>query len=230
MQKIEIISYKSCPFAQRSRMVLLEKGVDFVFTEIDLNDKPEWFLKVSPYGKVPVIRHDGAVIWESAVINEYLDEVFPEPPLLPRDPVGRATARVWVDFANNRMVPHVYKMMLRQDAEGQALHKQRLTEAVLFMEHQGLRKLSSGPFWLGTRPGLVDFTFLPHVQRFAALEHYRGFVIPQECERLRAWIAAMSVLPSVQATQHTTAQLIDGWKKYADNSGKGVTAREMREA
>lgn len=230
MEQLEIISSKSCPFAQRSRMVLLEKGVTFDFTEIDLDDKPDWFLKVSPYGKVPVIRHDGAVIWESAVINEYLDEVFPEPPLLPRDPVGRATARVWIDFANNRMVPHVYKMMLRQDAEGQELHRRRLTEAVLFMEHQGLRKLSPGPFWLGAKPGLVDFTFLPHVQRFAALEHYRGFVIPEECTRLRIWIAAMSALPSVQATQRTTAQLIDGWKKYADNSGKGVTAREMREA
>lgn len=147
LQKIEIISSKSCPFAQRSRMVLLEKGIDFVFTEIDLE-----------------------------------------------------------------------------------LHRRRLTEAVLFMEQQGLRKLSSGPFWLGAKPSLVDFTFFPHVQRFAALEHYRGFVIPEECERLRAWIAAMSALPSVQATRRTTAQLIEAWKKYADNSGKGVTAQEMREA
>ncbi len=227
--KVEIISSKSCPFAQRSRMVLLEKGIDFVFTEIDLNDKPDWFLKVSPYGKVPVIRHDGAVIWESAVINEYLDEVFPEPPLLPRDPVGRATARVWIDFANNRMVPHIYKMMLHQDDEGRALHRRRLTEAAVFMEDQGLRKLSPGPFWLGAKPGLVDFTFFPHVQRFAVLEHYRGFVVPQECERLRAWIAAMSELPTVQATQRTVPQLIESWKKYADNSGKGVTAQEMRE-
>jgi len=210
-------------------MVLLEKGVDFVLTEIDLENKPDWFLKVSPYSKVPVIRHGEAVIWESAVINEYLDEVFPEPPLLPRDPVGRATARVWIDFANNRMVPHVYKMMLRQDTEGQALHRRRLTEAALFMEHEGLRKLSPGPFWLGDKPGLVDFTFYPHVQRFAALEHYRGFVIPDECGRLRDWIEAMSALPSVQATRRTTAQLIDGWKKYADNSGQGVTAQEMRE-
>jgi glutathione S-transferase len=93
MQKLEIISSKSCPFAQRSRMVLLEKGIDFDFTEIDLDNKPDWFLKVSPYSKVPVIRHNGAVIWESAVINEYLDEVFPEPPLLPHDPVARASAQ-----------------------------------------------------------------------------------------------------------------------------------------
>ncbi len=210
-------------------MVLLEKGVDFVFTEIDLDNKPEWFLKVSPYGKVPVIRHNGAVIYESAVINEYLDEVFPEPPLLPREPVARATARAWIDFANNRMVPHVYKMMLRQDAEGQDLHRRRLTEAVLFMEHEGLSRLSSGPFWLGAKPGLVDFTFYPHVQRFAALEHYRGFVIPQECERLRGWIDAMEALPSVRATRRTVPQLIEAWKKYADNTGLGVTAQEMRE-
>jgi glutathione S-transferase len=229
MQKLEIISSKSCPFAQRSRMVLLEKGIDFDFTEIDLDNKPDWFLKVSPYSKVPVIRHNGAVIWESAVINEYLDEVFPEPPLLPRDPVARASARVWIDFANNRMVPHVYKMMLRQDAEGQALHMRRLTEAVLLMEHEGLRRLSSGPFWLGKNPSLVDFTFHPHVQRFAALEHYRGFVVPDECSRLREWMDAMSALASVQATRRTTAQLIDGWKKYANNTGQGVTAQEMRE-
>lgn len=229
MHKLEIISSKSCPFAQRSRMVLLEKGIDFEFTEIDLDNKPDWFLRVSPYSKVPVIRHNGAVIWESAVINEYLEEVFPEPPLLPRGAVARASARVWIDFANNRMVPHVYKMMLRQDAEGQELHLRRLAEAVLFMEHEGLRKLSSGPYWLGDKPSLVDFTFYPHVQRFDALEHYRGFVIPAECTRLREWIAAMSERASVQATRRTTAQLIDGWKKYANNTGRGVTAQEMRE-
>ncbi|MFC1664921.1 glutathione S-transferase family protein [Pseudomonadota bacterium] len=229
MHQIEIISAASCPFAQRSRMVLLEKGIEHLFTEIDLDNKPDWFLKVSPYSKVPVIRHGEAVIWESAVINEYLDEVFPEPPLLPRDPVELATARIWIDFANSRMVPHVYKMMLRQDAEGQALHLHRLTEAVHFIEYEGLRKLSSGPFWLGKEPSLVDFTFYPHVQRFVALEHYRGFAIPEECERFHDWIKEMSVLPSALATRRTTEQLIKAWKKYAENTGQGVTAQEMRE-
>ena len=209
--------------------MLLEKGIDFILTEIDLDNKPDWFLKMSPYSKVPVIRHGEAIVWESAVINEYLEEVFPDPPLLPSDPLGRSTVRVWIDFANIRMVPHAYKMMLRQDAEGQALHLRRLSEAVLFMEYEGLRKLSPGPFWLGATPGLIDFTFYPHVRRFVALEHYRGFVIPDECERLRDWVEVMSTLPSVQATQRTTAQLIDAWKKYAENTGQGVTAQEMRE-
>ncbi len=229
MAQIDIVSASTCPFAQRTRMVLLEKRIDFSLTEIDLDAKPAWFLAISPYAKVPVIRHGDAVVWESAVINEYLEEVFPEPALLPRDPVRRAQARVWIDFANTRMVPHVYKMMLRQDGAGQELHRRRLTEAVLAME-QGLRDLSGGPYWLGGRPSLVDFTFFPHVQRFVALEHYRGFAIPATCERLLRWREAMLVLPSVQATRPPDALLIRNWAKYAHDTSTGVTAQEMRES
>jgi glutathione S-transferase len=226
--QIDIVSAGTCPFAQRTRMVLLEKGIDFSLTEIDLDAKPAWFLEISPYAKVPVIRHGDAIVWESAVINEYLEEVFPEPALLPRDPLRRAQARVWIDFANSRMVPHVYKMMLRQDQAGQDLHRQRLTEAVLAME-QGLRDLSDGPHWLGKQPSLVDFTFFPHVQRFVALEHYRGFAIPAGCTRLLRWREAMFALPSVQATRPPDALLIKNWAKYANDTGTGVTAQEMRE-
>jgi glutathione S-transferase len=128
------------------------------------------------------------------------------------------------------MVPHVYKMMLRQDSEGQEMHRARLIEAALFMEHEGLRKLSAGPFWMGANPGLVDYSFFPHVQRFVVLEHYRGFAIPEECTRLKAWVAAMHQRPEVQATRAEPAVLIRNWRKYANNTGQGVTAREMREA
>lgn len=228
MAQIDIISAGTCPFAQRTRMVLLEKKIDFSLTEIDLDAKPAWFLDISPYAKVPVIRHGDAVVWESAVINEYLEEVFPEPALLPLDPVQRAQARLWIDFANTRMVPHVYKMMLRQDREGQELHRRRLTEAVLAME-QGLRGLSDDPFWFGAEPGLADFTFFPHVQRFVALEHYRGFKIPASCERLLNWRDAMLARPSVQATRPPDAHLIKNWAKYAHDTSTGVTAQEMRE-
>jgi glutathione S-transferase len=229
MAQIDIVSAGTCPFAQRTRMVLLEKQIDFSLTEIDLDAKPAWFLEISPYAKVPVIRHGDAVLWESAVINEYLEEVFPEPALLPRDPLRRAQARVWIDFANSRMVPHVYKMMLRQDAEGQQAHAERLTEAVMQMEFEGLRKLSDGPFWFGDQPNLVDYTFFPHVQRFAVLKHYRGFEIPDDCGRLRTWIDAMHALPAVQATKPSDETLIKNWSKYAFNTSTGTTARDMRD-
>ena len=226
---VELISSSTCPFAQRSRMVLLTKGVDFKLTEISLDHKPDWFLKISPYAKVPVLRHRDGVLYESAVINEYIEDVFPDPPLLPQDPSRRALARVWIAFANDRMVPHVYKMMLRQDTAGQQAHRERLQEAVLQMEFEGLRKLSSGPFWFGESPNLVDFTFFPHVQRFAVLKHYRGFTLPEECARLRTWTAAMHALPAVQATKPSDETLIRNWSKYAFNTSAGTTARDMRD-
>jgi len=229
MADVEIISSSTCPFAQRTRMALLEKGIDFTLTEIDLDDKPDWFWEISPYGKVPVMRHNGTVVFESAVINEYLEEVFPEHPLLPRDPVGRAQARIWIDFANVRFVPQVYKLMLAQEPERQAVHAQKLTEALLMMEHEGLGKLSDGPYWLGDEVSLVDLSFLPHLQRFCALGHYRDFHIPEECVLLKAWLQLMLQRPSVQAMSPSEETLIGNWSKYAFNTSTGTTAADMRE-
>ena len=74
MSDIKIYSFDKCPYAQRTRMALIEKGLDFELIEIDVYNKPEWFHEISPYGKVPVIVHEGKTIFESAIINEYLDE------------------------------------------------------------------------------------------------------------------------------------------------------------
>ena len=86
-------------------MMLIEKDVAFTLREVDLNDKPDWFLEVSPYSKVPVIRHQGRVVYESAIINEYLDEVFPTPEMMPAGARARATARIWIDFMNMKLLP-----------------------------------------------------------------------------------------------------------------------------
>jgi glutathione S-transferase len=230
MSDVEIISSATCPFAQRTRMALIEKGIDFDLTAIDLNDKPDWFLKISPYGKVPVLRHDGAVIFESAVINEYLEEVFPERPLLPRDPVRRAQARIWIDFANVRFTPHVYKLMLAQEADVQAFQAERLTNALLMMEHEGLGKLGDGSYWLGDDISLVDLTVLPHMQRLGVLAHYRDFQTPEECVLLKGWLQLMSQRPSVMEGSASLDVLIENWRKYAENTSTGTTADDMRAA
>ena len=85
MGTVEIFSAEVCPYAHRTRLVLMQKGVDFSLTEIDLSNKPEWFTEVSPYGKVPSIRHDGRIIYESSIINEYLDAVERLNNLLPKE-------------------------------------------------------------------------------------------------------------------------------------------------
>src|SRR5262245_9877371 len=103
MSNLVLYSARACPYAHRTRLVLAEKGLSFELVEIDLANKPAWFNSVSLYGKVPALEHDGQRIVESAVINEYVDETFPEPPLLPRLPAPRAIARIWIDFANTRL-------------------------------------------------------------------------------------------------------------------------------
>lgn len=230
MADVEIISSQTCPFAQRTRMALIEKGIGHELTAIDLNDKPDWFLAISPYGKVPVLRHNGAVIFESAVINEYLEEVFPDRPLMPGDPVRRAQARIWIDFANVRFTPHVYKLMMAQDADAQAFQAERLTNAMLMMEHEGLGKLGDGSYWLGDDISLVDLTFLPHMQRVGVLTHYRDFRIPDECVLLKAWLQLMGQRPSVMEGSASLDVLIENWRKYAENTSTGTTAADMRAA
>jgi len=210
-------------------MAALEKGLDSKLTEIDLDKKPDWFVRISPYGKVPVVRHGDTVVFESAVINEYLEEVYPDHPLLPRDPAVRAQARIWIDFANVRFTPQVYKLMLAQEPDRQAVHAQKLTEALLMMEHEGLGKLSDGPYWLGDAVSLVDLSFLPHLQRFCALERYRDFHIPEECVLLTAWLQLMLRRPSVQAMSVPDEVLIRNWSKYAFDTSTGTTAADMRE-
>lgn len=227
MKKVEIFSAEVCPFAQRTRIALLEKEVPFSLKEIDLSDKPDWFLALSPYAKVPVIRHDGHVVYESAVINEYLEEVFPEPPLLPRDACGRAMARVWIDFANVKLLPAFYRLLLSQTRAKQAQLAEELTGHLRAME-QGMQDLSGGPFWLGEDLSLVDVSIYPWFERMPALKHYRGVGLPADCARLEAWSAAMAARPSVRATAHDAAFHVEAYAHYADGTTQSITASELR--
>ncbi|HEY9880272.1 MAG TPA: glutathione S-transferase family protein [Leptolyngbyaceae cyanobacterium] len=228
MAEIEIYSAAVCPFAQRSRLVLLEKGIDFEVIEIDLQNKPANFLEISPYGKVPVIRHGDNRVWESAIVNEYLEEVFPKPALLPKNPAQRALARIWIDFANTKLIPAFYKLLLSQEPEKQQEWAEELTKHLYFIEHEGLRKLSDGPYWLGNEVGLIDISYYPWFERWSALEHYRGVTVPEDCTRLLTWWQAMKNLPSVQVTASPGEYHIEQYARYASNTASGTTAQELK--
>ncbi len=229
MQNIELISAAVCPFAQRTRMVLHEKAIDFKLTEIDLSNKPDWFDEVSPYGKVPVLKHGDTVLYESAIVNEYLNEIIPEPPLLPLDPKPRALARIWIEYCNQSLIPAYYKFLIQQDLQAREGLRDRLKEVLLFLEYQGLRKLSeSGPYWLGETLSLVDLSFYPFFERMVVVEHYRDFTIPDECERLLQWKAHMAKEVSVQKTCETPEFYIEKYSNYAEGTVSGATAQEMR--
>lgn len=230
MTQVQIYSASVCPYAHRTRLTLLEKGVNFQLTEIDLQNKPDWFNAISPYGKVPLIEHGDNTLWESTIINEYLDEVFPEPPLMPKDAGQRAIARIWIDFANNKFIPTFYKIMLNQELEKQQEFAQALQKYLLFMEKEGIGKLSSkGSYWFGECLSLVDLAFYPWFERFPVLEHYRGFALPSECVRLREWWEAMRKRDSVRSIENTPDFYIKRYIEYANNTATGITAQEMRQ-
>jgi len=231
MVNVQIFSANACPYAQRSRLTLLEKGVPFEVTEIDLRNKPDWFAEVSPYGKVPVLKHGEHRVWESAVVNEYLDEVFPEPPLMPEDPAERAIARIWIDFANTKFTTAFYKLLISQEPEKQEEWSAELGQHLLFMEREGISKLSdgtAGPYWFGSSLSLVDVTYYPWFERFPVLTHYRGMELPPECDRLRQWWSAMQERASVRQIANSADYYIEQYTQYANNTATGITAQEMR--
>lgn len=200
MSDIELFSMPLCPFAHRVRLVLAEKAIAYCLTEIDLGNKPPAFLEVSPYGKVPALRHGDTDICESAIINEYLDETFPDPPLLPRDPAGRARARFWIDFANSRLFATTASLLYGPHRQNRSPALEQIAAALRFMETEALAKRpADGPYWLGPAITLVDLTFYPWFEQLAALEQLRGIQMPDGLDRLSAWRDTMAHRHAVRA-------------------------------
>ena len=137
---MKLYNTQQCPYARRTRMVLHEKDVDFEVNEVDLNNKSDEFLSVSPYGKVPVLRVDGTSLYESNIVNEYLDEVYDSPRLMPESPEGRASARSWMAFADDYFFPSIFRITMgaqRGFSEEEIQEaKEKLDDALSRLEHQ----------------------------------------------------------------------------------------------
>ncbi|MBD2123546.1 glutathione S-transferase family protein [Trichocoleus sp. FACHB-262] len=226
MTIVQIYSAKACPFAHRTRLVLLEKGIDFELTEIDLQNKPAWFSQISRYGKVPAIKHGDHEIVESAIINEYLEEVFPEPPLLPSEPGARAIARIWIDYANTRFVPAFSKLLRGKTTQEQEQGRQELEESLLYIEREGFGKLSGeGPYWFGNSLSLVDLTFYPWFERLPTLKEYRNFSLPAEATRIQNWWHAVRDRPSVQSIENPVSFYLERYARFVTTPATAGAAR-----
>lgn len=201
MSRLELYSYAACPFAQRTRMALIEKNLAFQLIEVDVASPPPGFREISPYGKVPLLRHGGGTIYESTIINQYLDEVFPERPLMPGTPLERAQARIWMDYCDTRFLPAAHRLLAESADEGRrAGNVARLTEVLRFIESEGLRRLGAGPYFFGGQVTLTDLQFAPFFERFGVYEQLGGAEWPADCTRLRAWLDAMRARDSFQST------------------------------
>lgn len=188
---LTLVSHALCPYVQRAAIVLQEKGVAFDRIDVDLADKPDWFLRLSPLGRTPVLRvGEEEALFESAVICEYLDETLP-PRLHAEDALTRARERAWVEFGSAVL-------------NGIAVLYGAADEAALGHAYAALRRrfeqleaaLGSGPWFAGTRFGLVDAALGPVFRYFDVIPPDGLF---DELPRVQAWQRTLAARPSVRA-------------------------------
>jgi glutathione S-transferase len=194
MSHLELVSHVLCPYVQRAVIALTEKRVAFRRIDIDLGAKPPWFNAISPLGKVPLLRvRDGkgeTVLFESAVICEYLEDTQPNP-LHPADPLERAHRRAWIEFASATLndVAGFYSAPPEQFEA----RRQRLVERFAWLE----RHLCGGPYFAGERFSLVDAALAPLLRYFDSFEQIADFGFFADAPKVRAYRAALTSRPSV---------------------------------
>tara|TARA_B100001559_G_scaffold311497_1_gene308074 strand:- start:293 stop:898 length:606 start_codon:yes stop_codon:yes gene_type:complete len=199
-------------------MLMIEKEIPFELTEVDLRNKPDWFLAVSPYGKVPVIVDDGQTIYESAIINEYLDEKYTSIPMMPEEPVERAKARIWMDYCTNKYLTLSRKLLVDHgNEELQRENKKKMKESLIYIEKECFEKNANGPFWLGNNISLVDLHYAPFFERFGAFKELFGVEWPEECIKISDWWSAIQKRDSYKMTVLPTEEHVDLYRSIMQN-------------
>jgi glutathione S-transferase len=219
--KLRLISFPLCPYVQRAAIVLAEKGVPFERIDIDLANKPDWFLKLSPLGKVPVlvVEEDGLeeILFESAVIAEYLDEVL-APRLHPADPLEKARHRAWIEFASATLADIAGYYGAADEA---AFRDKEASLAAKFARLE--EQLGAGPFFAGAHLSLVDAAFAP-VLRYFDLFDGLGAGGPIEGKPgLAAWRAALASRESVRTA--APADYVERLRAFIGRKGSYLSTR-----
>jgi glutathione S-transferase len=189
---LELISFKTCPFVQRTVITLGYKNVAHKITFIDLANPPEWFLELSPLGKVPVLKVGDEVLFESAVINEYVDEITGGE-LQPKEPLTRAKNRAWIEYASN-MLGTGYRMKMAKDKEGYEKYRSELLLQLQRIENQ----LDDGPWFNGDQFSLADTAFAPIFMHDAVADYRFSVIDIESLPKISAWSKRLLALPAVK--------------------------------
>ncbi|MHA1565761.1 MAG: glutathione S-transferase family protein [Alphaproteobacteria bacterium] len=193
---LTLVSHHLCPYVQRAAISLTEKGVVFERIYVDLADKPDWFLALSPFGKVPVLQVASATtetaIFESAVILEYLEETQPRP-LHPADPLERARHRSWIEFGSSILnkIGTFYNAQTNGDLAAAA---KQLSEMFGRVE----QKLAHGPWFGAAGFSLVDTVYGPIFRYFDVFDQIDDFGVLHDLSKTQAWRQALSRRASIR--------------------------------
>jgi glutathione S-transferase len=195
---LTLISHKLCPYVQRAVIALNEKGVAFERIDIDLANKPDWFLKISPLGKVPVLvvaTGKGEVaLFESNVICEYIEDTQAGAKLHPQDPLARAQHRAWMEFGST-ILSDLWGLETTGDPA--VFESKRLAIVAKFARVEAA--LGSGPFFAGDSFSLVDAVFAPIFRYFDVFDELSDLEVFTKTPKVRAWRSQLAKRPSVKA-------------------------------
>jgi len=191
---ITLYNAARCPYAARARIVLAEKGLEFETVEIDLADRPAWLYEKNPAGRVPVIEEDdGDPLPESAVIMEFLEERYPEPPLLPPDPADRAAVRLLI-FRDDDLTDPYYALRRGEDGA-----REQLDAALGRFD----ALLAAQPYLSGAEYGLADIALVPWFLRARDMLGVEVDGFPA----LADWLGRLEQRPAIAAEAGVVAAL-----------------------
>lgn len=200
-EKLTLVSHALCPFVQRAAIALAEKAVAFDRIDIELGNKPAWFLNISPLGKTPVLLVGGGAariaIFESGVILEYLEETLPHHPLYPSDPLQRARERGWIEFASAAL-NGIARLYHAADAAAFEAEARALADMFRRVESE-LQGRGAGPWFGGGAFGIVDAAFAPVFRYFDIFETEAGLSLLDGLPAIAAWRGDLARRPSVRA-------------------------------
>ena len=176
-----LYSGTTCPFSQRCRFVLFEKGMDFEIRDIDLYNKPEDISVMNPYGQVPILVERDLILYESNIINEYIDERFPHPQLMPADPVMRARPRLFLFNFEKELFVHVGVLEDRTNTDEKA--REHARQNIRDRLSQLAPLLIKNKFMLGEEFSMLDVAVAPLLWR---LDHY-GIELPKNAAPIQKY-------------------------------------------
>lgn len=207
-----LISFKICPFAQRSALLLREKAVEFKQEFINPAEPPLWFAEISPTGKVPVLDVDGTAIFESSVINEYLNEIH-LPSIHPEDPLIRATNRAWVEYTSP-IYMGIFKWITADNESDEKKARTALENQLAGLEDA----LNFAPYFNGDTFSMVDIAAAPIAVRLEIIKELTQAELLNDLPKTKQWFDTLLQRKTVTASYPEDLKDILAMKMKSENS------------
>jgi glutathione S-transferase len=191
---LTLYGFRICPYVEKVRILLNEKNIHAERVDVDIRNKPDWFLKISPLGKVPVLLVDNVLLFESAVINDFLDNLSPINSLYPADNIKKHLNKSWIEWGST-LILAAYEMTLAKEHDV-FLEKKHLVEQKLATLQE---QVKNTPFFNGEHFSMIDLTYAPLFKRFDCLFRIYSIDLLAKFPTLQLWSDNVLKRPRVKA-------------------------------